>query len=148
MLLIPRPDATVKRRCPDPELRDRVAELQAILIGRPDAVEPALEAANIYLDGHRPDWALATVDAALKAHPDDYRLHHVRAIAYADRFEGEPGYEAAKQATALCERTPPPAGVPACGDAVHGRLVLLTSALKSVLATIASVRARRDFMAE
>jgi hypothetical protein len=133
VLLIPRPDATVKPALAlDPELRDRVAELQSVLAGKPDSVEAGLELANIYLDGHRPDWALATVGPLLAAHPDDYRLHHVRAIAYADRFEGEPGYEAAKRATALCERETPPAGVPPCGDAVHGRLVLLTSALKSV----------------
>src|SRR5262245_46094418 len=107
VVLMPRPDVTVKPALQlDPELRDRVAELQSILIGHPDAVEPALEAANIYLDGHRPDWALATVDAALKAHPDDYRLHHVRAIAFADRFEGQPAFEAVTRAVALCDRTP------------------------------------------
>jgi hypothetical protein len=133
VLLIPRPDATVKPALDvDPELRDRVAELQSVLLGRPDAVEPALELANIYLDGHRPDWALAAVGPALGLHGDDYRLHHVRAIAYADRFEGQPAFEAAKKATALCEREPGPPGVPACGEATHARLVLLRSALESV----------------
>jgi hypothetical protein len=129
VVLMPRPDVTVKPALPlDPELRDRVAELQSIMIGRPDDAEAALELANIYLDGHRPDWALATVDGVLKAHPDDYRLHHVRAIAYADRFEGEPGFEAAKQALALCESRP----APPCGDAAHSRLALLTTTLEAV----------------
>jgi len=133
VLLMPRPDATVKPALSlDPELKDRVAELQSRLIGKPDDADAALELANIYLDGHRPDWALATVDAALKAHPDDYRLHHLRAIAYADRFEGSPAYDAAVKALALCERTPPPAGAPACGDAAHARLTLLRTTLESV----------------
>jgi hypothetical protein len=129
VLLMPRPDATVKPALAvDPDVRDRVAELQSMLVGRADAVEPALELANIYLDGHRPDWALAVVGPALRAHGDDYRLHHVRAIAYADRFEGEPAFEAAKKATALCESAA--AGV--CGEATHARLVLLRAALESV----------------
>jgi hypothetical protein len=133
VVLMPRPDVTVKPALAvDPELRDRVAELQSILVGHPDAVDPAIEAANIYLDGHRPDWALATADAALKAHPDDYRLHHLRAIAYADRFEAAPAYEAAVKAAELCDRSPPPAGAPACGDAAHARLALLRTTLKSV----------------
>ena len=62
ILLIPRPDATVKAALTlDPERRERVAELQAQLIGHPDDMEATVELANIYLDGHRPDWALVTV---------------------------------------------------------------------------------------
>jgi hypothetical protein len=133
VVMMPRPDVTVKPALAlDPELRDRVAELQSILAGHPDAVEPAMEAANIYLDGHRPDWALATVDRALEAHPDDYRLHHLRAIAYADRFEGQPAFDAARKAVELCRRDPPPAGVPACGEAAAARLDLLASTLEAV----------------
>lgn len=133
VVLMPRPDVTVKPALVvDPELRDRVAELQSVLVGHPDAVDPAIEAANIYLDGHRPDWALATVDGALKAHPDDYRLHHLRAIAYADRFEGAPAFEAASKAYELCERDVPPVGTPACGAAAQARLALLRSTLEKV----------------
>jgi hypothetical protein len=133
VLLMPRPDATVKAALAvDPELRDRVAELQSILAGKPDSVDAALELANIYLDGHRPDWALATVSPLVAAHADDYRLQHLRAIAYADRFEGAPAFEAATKALALCER--PATDAPACGDAAHARLVLLRSALESVAA--------------
>jgi hypothetical protein len=135
VLLMPRPDATVKAALAiDPELRDRVAELQSILAGKPDSVDAALELANIYLDGHRPDWALATVSPLVATHPDDYRLQHVRAIAYADRFEGAPAFDAATKALALCERAPAPVGAPTCGDAAHSRLVLLRSALESVAA--------------
>src|SRR6185369_8832415 len=99
VLLMPRPNVTVKAALQlPPERRERVAELQAMLVARPDAVDPALELANIYLDGHRPDWALATVGAVLRGHEDDFRLHHLRAVAYADRFESPPAYEAATKA--------------------------------------------------
>jgi hypothetical protein len=131
VLLMPRPDATVKPALAvDPELRERVAELQSRLVGKPDDAEAALELANIYLDGHRPDWALATVGPLARARPDDFRFQHLRAIAYADRFEGAPAFEAASKALALCESAP--AGMPACGDATHARLTLLRSALESV----------------
>ncbi len=135
VLLMPRPDVTVKAalRLP-PEWRERVAELQARLVAQPDAVEPAIELANIYLDGHRPDWALATVGSVLPAHGNDFRLHHVRAIAYADRFESAPAFEAASRALALCElndaSTTP--GATPCSDADRGRLNLLKSTLESV----------------
>ena len=131
VLLMPRPDATVKPSLAlDPELGDRVAELQSVLAGKPDDADAALELANIYLDGHRPDWALATVGPLARARPDDFRFQHLRAIAYADRFEGEPAFEAASKALSLCERAA--AGAPPCSDTVRSRLVLLRSALQSV----------------
>jgi Flp pilus assembly protein TadD len=133
VILMPRPDASVKPALTlDPERRARIAELQSTLIGRPDAVDASVELANIYLDGHRPDWALVTVTAAAKYHPNDYRVHHLRAIAYADRFEGEPAFAAAQRAFELCDATPPPAGAPACGDAARSRLALLSSTLEQV----------------
>ncbi|HVZ72038.1 MAG TPA: hypothetical protein VHJ20_06655 [Polyangia bacterium] len=133
VILMPRPDATVKPALAlGPELQERAAELQSVLVGKPAAVEPALELANLYLDGHRPDWALATIGPALHERPDDYRLHHVRAIAYADRFDPDPAFEAAKRASELCEAGTAPAGTPPCGPAVQARLALLKSALGSV----------------
>src|SRR5262245_55726713 len=132
VLLIPRPDASVKPALTlDPERRARVAELQSTLIGRPDTVDASVELANIFLDGHRPDWALSTITAAAKYHPNDYRVHHLRAIAYADRFEGEPAFAAAQRAAELCD-APPAAGAPACGDAARSRLALLVSTLEQV----------------
>ena len=133
ILLMPRPDASVKPALTvDAERRERVAELQAVLAGHPDDAAASLELANIYLDGHRPDWALAAVTAALKFHPDDYRLQQVRAIAYADRFESAPAYAAAQEALALCEHVPPAAGAPACDETAHSRIALLVSTLKSI----------------
>ena len=140
VLLMPRPDVTVKAALKLPtERRERVAELQARLVAQPDATEPAIELANIYLDGHRPDWALATVGAILPAHESDFRLHHLRAIAYADRYESAPAFEAASRALALCERADPEAGHP-CSDADRGRLYLLKQTLQSV----AGIDMRKD----
>ncbi|HLK90806.1 MAG TPA: hypothetical protein VKZ18_12980 [Polyangia bacterium] len=133
ILLMPRPDATVKPALNvDGERRQRVAELQSILIGHPDDAAASIELANIYLDGHRPDWALAAATSAARFHGDDYRLHHLRAIAYADRFESAPAYEAVQQALSLCERTQQPAGVPPCDEAVHGRISLLDNTLQAI----------------
>jgi hypothetical protein len=132
ILLMPRPDASVKPALTlDAERRERVAELQAMLAGQPDDAAASLELANICLDGHRPDWALAAVTTALKFHPDDYRLQQVRAIAYADRFEAAPAYAAAQEALALCERAPA-AGAPVCDDTARSRIALLVSTLKSI----------------
>ena len=140
VLLMPRPDVTVKAALKlPPERRDRVAELQARLVAQPEAAEPALELGNIYLDGHRPDWALATIGAVLPAHENDFRLHHLRAIAYADRFESAPAFEAAARALALCERSDPDA-TPVCSEADRGRLHLLKATLESV----ASLDMRKD----
>src|SRR4051794_8849194 len=132
VLLMPRPDVTVKAALQLPtERRERVAELQALLVAHPQSIDPALELANIYLDGHRPDWALATVGAVMRGHEDDFRLHHLRAIAYADRFESPPAFEAAGKALALCERPQQPAVAP-CGDAERSRFALLHSTLEKV----------------
>ncbi len=128
ILLMPRPDASVKPALTvDAERRERVAELQAVVAGHPDDAVASLELANIYLDGHRPDWALAAVTGALKFHPADYRLQQVRALAYADRFEAAPAYAAAEEALALCEQAPS-----ACDDTAHSRIALLVSTLKSI----------------
>jgi hypothetical protein len=133
ILLMPRPDATVKPALNvDGERRERVAELQSILIGHPDDVAASLEVANIYLDGHRPDWALAAATSAARFHPDDYRVFHVRAISYADRFESAPAYESAQRALELCEQPKQPAGVPPCDEAVRGRISLLETTLQSI----------------
>src|SRR5204862_6550409 len=99
---MPRPDASVKPALTlDPERRARVAELQSTLIGRPDAVDASVELANIFLDGHRPDWALATVTAAAEFDPNDYRVTHLPAIAYAARLEGQPAFAAVQRAVEL-----------------------------------------------
>lgn len=133
VLLIPRPSVGVKPALKvQPELAERAGELQAVLMGAPGALGPSLELANIYLDGHRPDWALATIAGALQQDPRDYRVQLVRAIAYADRFESQPAFDAAKEALALCEAAPPAPAPGACGEGERGRLNLLKTTLESV----------------
>jgi hypothetical protein len=133
ILLMPRPDASVKPALNvDGERRERVAELQSILMGHPDDAAASIELANIYLDGHRPDWALAAATSALRFHGNDYRLYHLRAIAYADRFESAPASEAAELALSLCDREQQPPGVPPCDEAVRGRISLLDTTLRSI----------------
>lgn len=132
VLVMPRPDATVKTALVlAPERRERAAELQAHLLGSPDDVSASIELADLFLDGHRPDWALATVGHLLPAHVDDYRLQLRRAVAYADRFEAPPAFEAAERAQRLCDGAPVP-GVPPCDEAVRGRITLLRNTLERI----------------
>jgi|SRR5450432_2744694 len=132
LLVMPRANVTVKAALPlPPQRRERVAELQAHLLGSRDDVPAALELTDLFLEGHRPDWALATVGAVLPEHPNDYRLHLRRAVAYADRFEAAPAFAAADQALALCN-APPPAGGPVCEEAPRARITLLRGTLERI----------------
>lgn len=132
LIVMPRPDATVKAALPlVPERRERVAELQAHLIGAPDDVAASIELADLFLDGHRPDWTLATVGHLLPARADDYRLQLRRAVAYADRFEAAPAFAAANRSWELCNGAPVP-GVPPCEDAIRSRIALLRDTLERV----------------
>jgi len=133
VVVMPRPSVTVKPALPlAPERRERVAELQAHLLGAPDDLPGRLELADLFLDGHRPDWALATVNGALPTHARDYRVHMRRAVAYADRFESAPAFEAATRALAVCTASPPAAGAPPCDEAPRARLQLLHDTLERV----------------
>ncbi len=132
VVVMPRPNVTVKAALLlQPERRERVAELQAHLLGTPDDVAASIELADLFLDGGRPDWALATVGALLPRHDDDYRLHLRRAIAYADRFEASPAFAAVDRALFLCNGAPV-AGVPGCDEAPRARLNLLHQTLGKV----------------
>jgi hypothetical protein len=133
LLIMPRANVTVKAALTlPPERRERVAELQAHLLGAPDDVPAAIELADLFLDSNRPDWALATIGGVLSLHDDDYRLHLRRALAYADRFESAPAFAAADRALTLCNATPARAGVPPCDEAPRARLNLLHSTLQRI----------------
>jgi len=132
LVVMPRPDATVKAALPlVPERRERAAELQAHLLGSPDDVPASLELADLFLDGHRPDWTLATIGHLLPAHADDFRLHLRRAVAYADRFESPPAFAAATRSWELCNGPAVP-GVPPCDDAIRSRIALLRDTLERI----------------
>lgn len=132
LLVMPRANVTVKAALSlPPERRERVAELQAHLLGAPDDVAAALELSDLFLEGNRPDWALATVGAVLPLHENDYRLQLRRAVAYADRFESAPAFAAADRALVLCQAEPP-AGVPPCDEAPRARITLLRGTLERI----------------
>ena len=128
-ILMPRPDVKVKPALPpDPAMRARVAELQTQLLATPGNVPAALELADIFMDLRHPDWALASLEGALDAHPDDHRLHHLASLALADHFEPGYAYAEAQKASTLCES----GSSVVCGEAEHGRLDLLKSALERI----------------
>jgi hypothetical protein len=126
VVIMPRPDVEVQAALKvDPAERDRVAELQT---APPGQTAPALELADIYMDTHHPDWALAALADALAAHPDDHRLHSRKALALADHYEAGKAYQAAVTAQGLCR-----AGSAApCGETERARLDLLVSTLDRV----------------
>ena len=128
-VLMPRPDVKVKPALPsDLAMRQRVAELQTQLLAAPGDSAAALELAGIFMDLRHPDWALASLEGALDAHPDDYRLHHLASLALVDHFEPATAYTEAEKALTLCDS----GSSVTCGEAEHGRLDLLKSALERV----------------
>jgi len=136
-ILMPRPDVKVKPALPESSpARHRVAELQARLLGAPDDAAVALELSGIFMDVAHPEWALAALDSALRAHPDDHRLHLARSLAFVDHFEAGYAYAEAMRAMTLCEA----GSVVPCDEAEHGRMVIL----KSTLERIKHMDMRRD----
>ena len=136
-ILLPRPDVKVKPALPpDPAVHQRVAELQTQLVAARGNVAAALELADIFMDLHHPDWALASLEGALDVHPDDYRVHHLASLALADHFEPGHAYTEAQKALMLCES----GSSVACGEAERGRLDIL----KSTLERIKNMDMRRD----
>jgi hypothetical protein len=136
-ILMPRPDVKVKPALAENfPVRQRVAELQAQLVGSPGDSAAALELAGIFMDVAHPEWALAALDSALAAHPDDHRLHLARSLAFIDHFEAGYAYAEAMRAVTLCESG---SAVP-CDEADHGRMVIL----KTTLDRIKHMDIRRD----
>ncbi|MBN2573271.1 MAG: hypothetical protein JXP73_01780 [Deltaproteobacteria bacterium] len=136
-ILMPRPDVKVKpalaERAP---VRQRIAELQVQLAAAPDDSATALELAGIFMDVSHPEWALAVLDGALAAHPDDHRLRLARSLAFVDHFEAGYAYGEAMRALTLCEG----GSLVPCDDAEHGRMVIL----KNTLGRIKHMDMRRD----
>jgi hypothetical protein len=127
--LIPRPDVQVQAALKvDPVQRARVAELQTARLAAPGDAAPALELADIFMDTHHPDWALAVLSDPLAAHPDDHRLWSRRSLALADHYEAGGAYQAAARGLALCRQG---SAVP-CGEGERARLELLVSTLEGV----------------
>ena len=112
VILMPRPDATVKPALAvDPELRG-ARRRAAVGADRPTRRRRRGGRARQHLSGRTSarTGRSPRCGAAQRFHPSDYRLYHLRAIAFADRFEGEPASEAAARALSLCQQTPPRRG--------------------------------------
>lgn len=136
-ILMPRPDVKVKPALSDTSpARERVAELQAQLMASPADSTVALELAGVFMDLGHPEWALASLDTALAAHPDDHRLHLARSLAFVDDFEAGYAFAEAMRAITLCES----GSVVPCDEAEHGRMVIL----KGTLDRIKNMDMRRD----
>lgn len=136
-ILMPRPDVKVKPALAESSpVRQRIAELQVQLAVAPADTATALELAGIFMDVSHPEWALAALDSALAAHPDDHRLHLARSLAFVDHFEAGYAYAEAMRAVTLCES----GSVVPCDEAEHGRLVIL----KNTLNRIKQMDMRRD----
>jgi hypothetical protein len=136
-ILMPRPDVKVKPAISDTSpARERIAELQAKLMANPSDSAVALELAGVFMDVGHPEWALATLDSALAAHPDDHRLHLARSLAFVDHFEAGYAYAEAMRAITLCED----GSLVPCEEAEHGRMVIL----KGTLERIKNMDMRRD----
>jgi len=136
-ILMPRPDVKVKPALAENSpARKRIAELQAQLAGAPSDAAAALELAGIFMDVGHPEWALAALDTALAAHPDNHRIHLARSLAFVDYFEAGYAYVEAMRALTLCEE----GSVVPCDEAEHGRMVIL----KNTLNRIKNMDMRRD----
>jgi hypothetical protein len=136
-ILIPRPDVKVKPALADDSpAREQIAELQAKLLADPTSATTALDLAGVFMDVGHPEWALATLDSALAAHPDDHRLHLARSLAFVDHFEAGYAYAEAMRAITLCEG----GSAVHCDDAEHARMVIL----KDTLDRIKHMDMRRD----
>ena len=136
-ILIPRPDVKVKPALSESSpARQRIAELQAQLMATPEDPATALELAGVFMDVGHPEWALSALDAAVKAHPADHRLHLARSLAFVDHFEAGYAYGEALRAITLCES----GSVVPCDEAEQGRMVIL----KSTLDRIKNMDMRRD----
>lgn len=128
-ILMPRPDVKVKPAVAESSpARQRIAELQAELMAKPDDSTAALELAGIFMDIGHPDWALSAVESALAAHPDDHRLHLARSLAFVDHFEAGYAYGEAKRALALCEG----GSLVPCDEAERGRMTILLGTLERI----------------
>jgi hypothetical protein len=128
-IVLPRPDVHVKPALTvDASERDRVAELQTRLLQEPGDAEAALALADIFLDGQRPDWALATLSPAIEVHPTDHRLVSRRSLALAQHYEARPAFQSASRALALCRG----GSSVKCGEGEQARLELLVSTLDRV----------------
>jgi hypothetical protein len=130
VVLLPRPGVEVKAAVErlDPKTEQRIAELQAALLGKPGDVETAVELSDIYRGVMRPEWALATLGPVRDQGAGDYRIPFGIAMAHAERLELDAAHTYMAQAIRACESGQ---GVP-CGAAADARMRMLQTGLKRI----------------
>ena len=147
VVLMPRPGAEVKAAVDrlDRETEQRIAELQAALLGDPGNLEAAIEVAEIYRNVHRPEWSLATLGPFRERAAADYRVHFGIAMAQAERFELVAAHAAMSRAIAACTKN---AGPVRCGAAPEARMRLVQVGLQRVMDSKIDPRKRPDVVQE
>ena len=110
----------------DEAQRARSADLERQRAARPDDVAVAVDLAELYLRGHRPEWALQTL-SPLSGRPD-HRVGLGLAMAHADRYELHQAKRALDLASGACPRDA------ACGEPAQARLLLFHRSFDRVVA--------------
>ncbi|MBI5479718.1 MAG: hypothetical protein HY906_12720 [Deltaproteobacteria bacterium] len=147
VLLMPRPGVEVKAAVEklDRETEQRIAELQAALLGDPGDLEAAIAVAEIYRTIHRPEWALATLGPFRERAAGDYRVYFGIAMAQAERFELPDAHDAMGRALAACAKN---AGKVPCGAAPEARMRMVQNGLQRVIDSKIDPRKRPEVVAE
>jgi len=147
VVLMPRPGVEVKAAVEklDRATEQRIAELQAALLGDPSNLEAAIEVAELYRSIHRPEWSLATLGPFRERAAADYRVHFGIAMAQAERFELEAAYEAMGRGLVACEKN---VGPVKCGAAPEARMRLVQAGLKRIFDAKIDPRKRPEVVQE
>jgi len=123
-VLLPRPDVKVRAALAlDVDSKARLAELQSL--PAPLSAEHALEMADLVSDGGRPDFVVAVLTTALRAHGSDHRLHFRKGLALAEHFEMPAAFQSTVRALELCDK----GSSATCSEADHARIALVRDSL-------------------
>lgn len=135
-VLMPRPtlDAEPALKASSIELED-VARLEDARANQPDSVDAACDLADAYLRFDHPEWSLQAL-AQFGDHKNP-RVHLMRAIARADRFDVKVGLEEARRGLALCKETPAD-----CPELIRQKLEVVEKPLAALIAS--GVDPRKD----
>lgn len=139
VVLLPRPslDAEPALRASAIELEE-VARLEDARTAKPDDVDVACDLADAYLRYDHPEWSLQTLDKfGDKKAP---RVHLLRAIARADRFDVQVGLDEARRGLQLCKESPA-----SCPELIRQKLEVVEKPLAALIAS--GVDPRKDPLA-
>ena len=138
-VMMPRPtlDAEPALRASPLEL-DEVARLEDARAASPDDVEAACDLADAYLRFDHPEWSLQAL--ATFGDRKNPRVHLLRAIARADRFDVSVGHQESVRGLALCKENP--AG---CPELIRQKLEVVEKPLAALVAS--GVDPRKDPLA-